>query len=110
MQAGVVEGAVDGVFEALDEFGVRRVAQCGGQLLDGCGVVVLLVSICVRRVLGYPFGGAVWPRVSGVGAAGGCGVGCPVVRVRALGCGWCSGVWLACLRVHCRMCSGVTPA
>ena len=32
-------------------------AQCGGQLLDGCGVLVLLVLICVRRVLGYPFGG-----------------------------------------------------
>ena len=31
-------------------------AQCGGQLLDGCGVVVLLVSICVRRVLGHPLG------------------------------------------------------
>ena len=48
---------MDAVFEASEEFGVRRVAQCGGQLLDGCGVVVLLVSICVRRVLGYPLGG-----------------------------------------------------
>ena len=48
---------MDAVFEASEEFGVRRVAQCGGQLLDGCGVVVLLVSICVLRVLGYPLGG-----------------------------------------------------
>ena len=56
-QGGVVEGGVDGVFEASEEFGVRWVAQCGGQLLDGCGVVVLLVSICVRCVLGYPLGG-----------------------------------------------------
>ena len=47
---------MDGVFEASEEFGVRLVAQCGGQLLDGCEVVVLLVSICVRCVLGYPFG------------------------------------------------------
>ena len=53
-QGGVVEGGVDGVFEASEEFGVRWVAQCGGQLLDGCGVVVLLVSIRVRRVLGPP--------------------------------------------------------
>ena len=56
-QGGVVEGGVDGVFEAPEEFGVRFVAQCGCQLLDGCGVVVLLVSICVRRVLGHPLGG-----------------------------------------------------
>ena len=56
-QGGVVEGGVDGVFEASEEFGVRWVAQCGGQLLDGCGVVVLLVLICVRRVLGHPLGG-----------------------------------------------------
>ena len=55
---GVVEGGVDGVFEASEEFGVRRVAQGGGQLLDGSGVVVLLVSICVRRVLGHPFRGS----------------------------------------------------
>ena len=48
---------MDGVFEASEEFGVRWVAQCGGQLLDGCGVVVLLVSIRVRRVLGHPLGG-----------------------------------------------------
>ena len=48
---------MDGVFEASEEFGVRWVAECGGQLLDGFGVVVLLVSICVRRVLGYPLGG-----------------------------------------------------
>ena len=48
---------MDGVFEASEEIGVRRVAQCGGQLLDGCGVVVLLVSICVRRVLGHSLGG-----------------------------------------------------
>ena len=48
---------MDGVFEALEEFGVPRVAKCGGQLLDGCGLVVLLLSICVRRVLGHPFGG-----------------------------------------------------
>ena len=48
---------MDGVLEASEEFGVRWVAQCGGQLLDGCGVVVLLVSICVRRVLGHPLGG-----------------------------------------------------
>ena len=48
---------MDGVFEALEEFGVCWVAQCGGQLLDGCGSVVLLVSICVGRVLGYPLGG-----------------------------------------------------
>ena len=45
-----------GVFEASEEFGFRWVAQRGGQLLDGCGVVVLLVSIPVRRVLGYPVG------------------------------------------------------
>ena len=100
---------MDGVFEVSEEFRVRRVAQCGGQLLDGCGVVLLLVSICVRRVLGHPFGGVVWPRVSGVGVAGGCGVGYPVIHVRALGCGWCSGVWHACLRVRCCMCSGVIP-
>ena len=56
-QGGVVEGGVDGVFEASEELGVRWVAQCGGQLLDGCGVVVLPVSICVRRVLGYPLRG-----------------------------------------------------
>ena len=48
---------MDGVFEASEEFGVRLVAQCGGQLLDGCGVVVLIVSVCVRRVLGHPLGG-----------------------------------------------------
>ena len=48
---------MDGVFEASEEFGVWWVAQCGGQLLDGCGVVVLLVLICVRRVPGYPLGG-----------------------------------------------------
>ena len=109
MQGGVVEGGVDGVFEASEEFGVRWVAQCCGQLLDGCAIVVLLVSICVRRVLGHPFGGLCGWGISGAGAAGGCGVGCPVARVRALGCGWCSGVWPACLRVHCRMRSGVTP-
>ena len=56
-QGEVVEGVLDGVFEASEEFDVRCVAQCGGQLLDGCGVVVLLVSICVRRVLGHPLGG-----------------------------------------------------
>ena len=48
---------MDGVSEASEEFGVRWVAQCGGQLLDGCGVVVLLVPICVRCVLGHPLGG-----------------------------------------------------
>ena len=48
---------MDGVLEASEEFGVRWVAQCGGQLLDGCWVVVLFVSICVRRVLGHPLGG-----------------------------------------------------
>ena len=48
---------MDGVFEASEEFRVHWVAQCGDQLLDGCGVVVLLVSICVRRVLGHPLGG-----------------------------------------------------
>ena len=47
---------MDGVFEAFVEFGVREAAQCGGELLDRCGVVVLLVLICVRRVLGYPLG------------------------------------------------------
>ena len=56
-QGRVVEGGVDRVFEASEEFGVRWVALCGGQLLDGCWVVVLLVSIRVRRVLGYPWGG-----------------------------------------------------
>ena len=56
-QGEVVEGGLDGVFEASEDFGVRSVAQCGGQLLDGCGVVVLLVSIRVPRVLGYPLGG-----------------------------------------------------
>ena len=34
-QGGVVEAGVNGVFEASEEFGVRWVAQCGGQLLDG---------------------------------------------------------------------------
>ena len=48
---------MDGFFEASEEFGVRRVAQSGGQLTDCCGVVVLLVSICVRRVLRHPLGG-----------------------------------------------------
>ena len=48
---------MDGVFEALEEFGVRWVAQCGGQLLDGCGVVALLVWIRVRRVPRHPLGG-----------------------------------------------------
>ena len=48
---------MDGVFGASEEFAVRWVAQCGCQLLDGCGIVVLLVLICVRRVLGYPLGG-----------------------------------------------------
>ena len=57
MQGGVVGGGVDGVFEAAEEFGVRWVAQCGGQLLYGCGVVVLLVSIRVRCVLGHLLGG-----------------------------------------------------
>ena len=47
---------MDRVFEGPEEFGVRWVAHCGGQLLDGFGVVVLLVSICVRRVLGCPLG------------------------------------------------------
>ena len=56
-QGRVVEEGVDGVFEASEEFGVRSVAQCGGQLLDGCWVVVLLVLICVRRVLKHPLGG-----------------------------------------------------
>ena len=56
-QGGVVEGGADGVFDASEEFCSRWLAQCGGQLLDGCGVVVLLVSIRVRRVLGYPLGG-----------------------------------------------------
>ena len=27
------------------------------QLLDRCGVVVLLLSLCVRRVLEHPLGG-----------------------------------------------------
>ena len=48
---------MDGVSGASEEFGVRRVAQCGGQQLDGCGVVVLYAPICVRRVLGHPLGG-----------------------------------------------------
>ena len=48
---------MDGVFEASEEFGVPGVAQCCGQLLDGCRVVVLLVWICLRHVLGYPLGG-----------------------------------------------------
>ena len=56
-QGGVVGGGVDGVFEASEEFGLRWVAQCGRQLLDGCGVVVLLVSFRVRRVLAHPLGG-----------------------------------------------------
>ena len=87
--------------------------------------VVLVLRVCAVRPLRFLTGcgagvwvgggrmgvrvGAVWPGVSGAGAAGGCGVWCPVARVRALGCGWCSGVWPACLRVHCRMRSGVTP-
>ena len=53
-------------------------------------------------------GGAVWPRVLGVAAAGDSGVGCLVARVRALWCVWCSGVLHACPRVHCRTCSGGT--
>ena len=56
-QGGIVEGGVDRGFKASDEFGVCRVDQCGGQLLDGCGVVVLLVSICVQCVLWNPLGG-----------------------------------------------------
>ena len=56
---------MDGVFEASEECGVRRVAQCGGQLLIGCGVVVLYVSICVRRVLGHPLGGCVAEGIGG---------------------------------------------
>ena len=32
-------------------------ARCGGELLDWCRVVVLFVSVCVWRVLGYPMGG-----------------------------------------------------
>ena len=72
----------------------------------GSGTACLDLCTACPRV---SIGGAVWPRVSGGGAAGGCFVGCPVVRVRALGAGWCSGVWPACLRVHCRMRSGVTP-
>ena len=72
----------------------------------GSGTACLdLCTACPRAFIG----GALWPGVSGAGAAAGCGVGCPVARVRALGCGWCSGVWPACLRVHCRMRSGVTP-
>ena len=46
----------DGAVEASQEFGVRWVAQCGGQLFDGRGVVVLFVSARVRRVLRYPVG------------------------------------------------------
>ena len=57
---------MDGVFEASEEFGVRRVAQCGGQLLNGCVVVVLLVSIYVRRVLGHPLGGLYGRRYQGL--------------------------------------------
>ena len=60
------------------EFVVRWVAQRGGQLLDGRAIVVLLVLVGVRRVLGLCSGGAVWRRVSGVGAAAGCGMGCLV--------------------------------
>ena len=56
---------MDGVFEASGEFDVRRVAQRGGQLLDGCGVVVLLVSIYVRRVLGHRLGGCVAEGIRG---------------------------------------------
>ena len=48
---------MDGVFDTSEELSVRWVVQCGGQMLDGCGLVVLLGSICVRRVLGYPLGG-----------------------------------------------------
>ena len=44
-------------------------------------------------------GGAVWPRVSGVGAPGRCGGGCLVARVQAL----------ECPRVLCRTCSGGSP-
>ena len=81
-QGGVVEGAVDGVFEASEEFGVRSVAQCGGQLLDGCGVVVLLVSICVRRVLGHPLGGLCGRGYRGRVLQIGCGVGVLVFGLR----------------------------
>ena len=38
---------MDGVLEASEEFGVRWVAQCGGQLLDGCGVVVLNIQMYI---------------------------------------------------------------
>ena len=78
---------MDGVLEASEEFGVRWVSQCGGQLLDGCGVVVLLVSIRVRRVLVHALGG-----LCGRGIGGRC--------CRWLWCGvssrTCSspGVWL----------------
>ena len=53
----VVEGGTEGVLEASHELDVRRVAQCGGELLDWCGVVVLFVFGLVWRVLGYPVGG-----------------------------------------------------
>ena len=109
-QGGVVEGGVDGVFEASEEFGVCWVAQCGGELLDGCGVVVLLVSIRVRRVLGHPLGGlcgqgyrgqvlqvaVVWGVQSHAFEPWG------VVGVLVFG--------LRVPRVHCRMRSGATPA
>ena len=36
-QGGVVEGVVDGVFEASEEFGVCWVAQCGGGCWMGVG-------------------------------------------------------------------------
>ena len=44
-QGGVVEGGVDGVFEASEEFGVRWVAQCGGQLLDCVGIRLRISSV-----------------------------------------------------------------
>ena len=53
----ILDGGGDGVPNASQELGVSRVAQPGGELLDWCGVVVLLVSVRVWRLLGYPVGG-----------------------------------------------------
>ena len=53
----VAEVGTDGVLEALSELGVPRSAQCGGELLDWCGVVVPFVSVRVRLGLEHPVRG-----------------------------------------------------
>ena len=58
-------GGVDGVFEASENFCVRWVAQCGGQSLDGCGVVVLLARSVYGVSSGIHWGGCVAGGIRG---------------------------------------------